>query len=69
MSLRVEWNVDQQSHALVTRTARELQPEWDCWNVSAASEASNHTTRRSQDLITQEKLFLNAVSSNVNLQC
>ena len=32
-----EKNVDQQSHALVTRAARASEPKCDCSNLSAAS--------------------------------
>ena len=44
---RVYCNVRQQSHALVTRTARTWKPEGDSSNLGAASQASSHTMRRS----------------------
>ena len=43
-----EKNVRQQAHVLVIRTARASGQECDSPNLSAASQASNHTMRRPQ---------------------
>ena len=54
-------------HALVTRTARASEPECDCSNLSAASQASSHTMRRSQTYISFKKLFKNKVTIWIRL--
>ena len=38
-STRIDENVGQQAHVLVTRTSRVSGPECDCSNVSAASQS------------------------------
>ena len=49
MVIHIEERVGQHAYALVTRTTRTSEQGCDCLNLSAASQASSHTMRQSQN--------------------
>ena len=55
MLFYVKKNVSQQAHVLVTRIAQASKLECDSSNRSAASQASSHAIRQSQNYIRLHK--------------
>ena len=71
MLLRIEQNVGQQPHALVSRSARASERECDYPILSAGSQARSHTMRRSQTYISLKKGFVQIVfiQPEIDLEC